>query len=401
MIPPRSPSRVACRIWIGAALVLLGVLLAQAETKALRSFGNDFTAYLDAARALAGGANPYLASERFPYSYPLALAWMLVPLLLVPIWLAAAAWFGVTLFAYWRVVNQSAAAGERRLTRCEAVALAVIVAVALLQIVQNELLNGQVNMAVAAIALGSIALSARGRPVPAALVWGLGVALKLFPLILVPWFLLRRRWTELCAGLLTAAALSLVPVLWVGTDAVRWTSDYLGRIVAGEAGAAHVPDFVHFNVAAAIARLAGFASTPAWLLLAASAVIVGLALAADIRRGRDGSLRSAVMYLSLVVLLSPKSETHHMVFTIPAVILLAVRTDPFRLKAEATGPHLGTGSRPPRGIHSVVSGFSRKVRLALLIALVAIFNVGFVTPAVRDPFLLFFALSIAAWSMVE
>lgn len=389
MIPPRSPSRVACRIWIGAAIVLGGILLAQAETKALRSFGNDFTAYLDAARALAGGGNPYLASERFPYSYPLTLAWMLAPLLFAPIWLAAAVWFGVSVFSYWRVVNHSAVAGAHRLTRCEAVALAVIVAVVLLQIVQNELLNGQINLAVAAIALGSIALSERGRPVPAAALWGLGVALKLFPLILVPWFLVRRRWTELFVGLLTAAVLCLLPVTWVGRDAVGWTMDYVARISAGQAGAAHVPDFIHLNVAWMIGHAAGFASTPKWLLLATAVVLAGAAIAADIRRGSSGGLHSAVMYLSLVVLLSPKSETHHMVFTIPAVILLAVRTHSFRLKAEAAGTD------------SVVAGLSRKGRLALLIILVAIFNIGFVTPAVRDPFLLTFALGIAAWSMAE
>ena len=370
MIPPRSPSRVACRIWIGAAIVLVGVLLVQAEGKALRSFGNDFTAYLDAARALAGGGNPYVASERFPYSYPLTLAWMLAPLLFVPIWLAAAVWFGVTMFSYWRVVNHSALAGPDRLTRCEVISLAVIVAVALLQIVQNELLNGQINLAVAAVALGSVALAERGRPIPAAMLWGLGIALKLFPLILAPWFLVRRRWTELFGGLLAAAVLCLLPVAWVGSDAVRWTIDYFGRISAGQAGATHVPDFIHLNVAWTIGHVAGFASTPAWLLLLTTVVLMGLAIAADIRRGRDGSLRSAAMYLSLVVLLSPKSETHHMVFTIPAVIVLAVRT-------------------------------ATMARLMALALLVLIFNVGFVTPAVRDPFLLIFALGIAAWSMVE
>jgi hypothetical protein len=370
VIPPRAPSRVACRIWIGAAIVLGGILLAQAETKALRSFGNDFTAYLDAARALAGGGNPYLASERFPYSYPLTLAWMLVPLLLAPIWLAAAVWFGATVFSYWRVVNHSAVAGAQRLTRCEPVALAVIVAVVLLQIVQNELLNGQINLAVAAIALGSIALSERRRPVAAAALWGLGVALKLFPLILIPWFLVRRRWTELFGGALAAAVLCLLPVVWVGPEAVRWTIAYFERIAAGQAGAAHVPDFIHLNVAWTIGHAAGFASTPAWLLLATAVVLVGAAIVADIRRGVSGGLHSAVIYLSLVVLLSPKSETHHMVFTIPAVILLAVRTATF-------------------------------ARLVALTLLVLIFNIGFVTPAVRDPFLLIFALGIAAWSMVE
>src|SRR5919107_1810454 len=97
--------RKDCVAWLAASVLLTAVLLVQAEAKALRAFGNDFTAYLDAARALAHGQNPYLASERFPYSYPLTLAWLLIPLSYCPVWLAAAAWFAVSGYSYWRVVN--------------------------------------------------------------------------------------------------------------------------------------------------------------------------------------------------------------------------------------------------------------------------------------------------------
>ena len=204
-------------------------------------------------------------------------------------------------------------------------------------------------MAVAAIALGSIALSERARPVPAAMLWGLGIALKLFPLILAPWFLVRRRWTELFGGLLAAAALSLLPVAWVGTEAVRWTLDYFERISAGQAGATHVPDFIHLNVAWMIGQLAGFASTPAWLLLATSVVLMGLAIAADIRRGRDGSLPSAVMDLCSWCYYPEVRDASHGVHH--------PRGDP--------------AGRPDRTM-------ARLVALALL---VLIFNVGFVTPA--------------------
>ena len=349
-------------------VVVGGVLLAQAETKALRSIGNDFTAYLEASRALAHGGSPYIESPMFPYSYPLTLAYLLIPLQVTPIWLAAALWFALTLCAFWIVIRQSSAAGGRELTTCESIALSVIVAIALLQILQNELLNGQINMVVAALSMRAVALSERRRPLPAAMLWALGIALKLFPLILAPWFLLRRRWTELGVGLLAAAALCLVPVLWVGTDAVQWTVDYFRKISGGEAGAVGVPDFIHLNVAAALARLAGFAATPPWLGIAIAGILVGAAMISDARHHLSRS--AAAAYLALVVLLSPKSETHHMVFTFPAVILLAVRA-------------------------------RTRARLIALGALVLIFNIGYVTPAVRDPFLLIFACGVAAWCMAE
>lgn len=369
----RAPSPWACRWWTAAAIVLATVLFAQAETKALRSIGNDFTAYLEAARALAAGGNPYLVSPMFPYSYPMTLAWLLIPLSVVPKALAAAAWFAISVFAFWRVVNEAAAAGDGPISRCAAIALAVVIAIALLQIVQNELLNGQINLAVAAASLAAVSLSERQRRVPAAALWGLGIALKLFPLILAPWFLLRRRWTELFGGIAIAAALCLVPVLWTGSDSVRWTLDYFRKIAGGEAGAVGVPDFIHLNVARAIAHAAGLASTPAWLMLATCAALVGTAIVLDARAGDADSARSrrrAIVYLSLVVLLSPKSETHHMIFSIPAVIVLAVRARTW-------------------------------IRFAALSILIVIFNVGYVTAAVRDLFLLTFSLGIAAWCMAD
>jgi len=355
---------------MGAAVLLAGVLLAQAETKALRSIGNDFTAYLEAAGALAAGADPYRVAPMFPYSYPLTLAWLLIPLRVAPIWLAAAVWFAISVFAYWRMVVHSASTDDRRATNCQAVAIGVVVAIVLLQIVQNELLNGQVNLVVCALSLAAVAASQRGMRMPAAVFWGAGIALKLFPLILGPWFLLRRKWIELFLGGVVAVILALVPVLWTGTEALRWTGEYLVKISGGEAGAVGARDFIHLNVAWAIGHYSGMPATPRWLLPVVALALVGWAMVRDWQRGLRHGVRAAAGYLALVVLLSPKSETHHMIFTIPAVIVLGVEA--------RTWP-----------------------RLLALATLIGIFNIGFVTAAVRDPFLQIFALGVAAWCIAE
>ena len=370
MTTDAPPPARACRWWIAAAIVLAGVLLAQAETKALRSIGNDFTAYLEAAGALARGANPYHVAPLFPYSYPLTLAWLLIPLRFAPIWLAAATWFIISAFAYWRVVMHSASARDRRPHYCQVAAIAVVVAIVLIQIVQNELLNGQVNLVVCAVSLAAIAASQRGRASTAALLWGAGIALKLFPLILGPWFLLRRKWIELLAGGAAAVVLALVPVLWTGADAVRWTGEYLVKISGGEAGAVGAKDFIHLNLAWAIGHYAGLPATPRWLPPVVAVALVGWAMVRDWQRGLADGVRAAAGYLALVVLLSPKSETHHMIFSIPAVIVLGVDAR--------------TSAR----------------RLALA-ALIVVFNIGFVTPSVRDPFLQLFAVGVAAWCITE
>jgi len=348
-----------------ACVLLVGVLLVQAEIKTLRSIGNDFTSYLTAARALTDHTNPYSIPSRFPYSYPLTLAWMLIPFLALPLWLAGAAWFGIGVWCFVYVVSASARAAGVRLTAWQTTVAAVFVGFALLQIVQNELLNGQVNLVVAALTLAAVLAVTRGARVLAAALWGLAVAIKLFPLILVPWFVLRRQWTALAAGLAIAAGLCLVPAAWIGFDAVSWTSDYFRSLVDGRAGA--VSDWIHLNLAWLIARLSGFAEPPLWLAGATAACLVAAMMLLDWRTRRArGETRSVVLYLLLVVLVSPKSETHHMVFTIPAVTALAVHA----------------------------SSAARWIGLA---ALIVIFNVGYVVAAVRDPFLLIFVLGTGIW----
>jgi hypothetical protein len=365
VIPSAPASRAVRAAWIAAAVIATSILLMQAEIKALRSIGNDFTAYLAAARALAAQQSPYDLPSLFPYLYPLTLAWLLIPFLLAPVWLSAAVWYWIAIASFAFVVRGSAAAAGAPATRWQVLILCMAIGVALVQIVQNELLNGQVNLVVAALSIAAVQASERRAPVRAAALWGLAVAIKLFPLILVPWFVLRGRWGALALGLAAAAVLSLLPVLWTGPIAIEWTAGYFNDLAAGRAMAR--PDWIHLNLASIIGHLVGFARTPLWLAGAVAAALVGGIMLLDWRtRGTVPEAAAALLYLLLVVLVSPKSETHHMVFTIPAVVALSVQ----RLT---------------------------KTRLAGLGLLAVVFNVGFEVAAVRDAFLLLYVVGTGAW----
>ena len=213
-----------------AALVATVVLGAQTWHKAFRADGNDLTSYLLSARALWDGQSPYGLETPFPYLYPLFLAFAIGPLTLLPYGAAVIAWFAASVAALGIVLKRWSHGSKL------AMAAAVLVT---FNIIQNNLLNGQVNflvvlcclLAVAAagppqgghyvLAVGaagppqgghSVGLATPRRRELVAGAWlGVGIAVKLMPALLVVYFLVRRRFLATLVALVSAVALALLP----------------------------------------------------------------------------------------------------------------------------------------------------------------------------------------------
>ena len=76
--------------------------------------------------------------------------------------------------------------------------------------------SAHLDLVLAALLLGSLALLERGRRVPAGIAWALAVTTKYTPLLLAPWLARRRAWTALAAGAVTIVLLYL-PFLGAGS----------------------------------------------------------------------------------------------------------------------------------------------------------------------------------------
>ena len=161
-----------------AAVVLLlvgGVVwCAQAIRKAERPSGNDLVSYLASSTALYSGSDPYNTGSQFPYIYPLLLATLIRPLAELPPRTVAVLWFMLSSVCLLYVVNAAARCPGRART-FGVLALAGVVAV-FGDVIQNELLNGQVNLLVLALVVASVRLANRPHAAPALL--GAAIALK-------------------------------------------------------------------------------------------------------------------------------------------------------------------------------------------------------------------------------
>jgi hypothetical protein len=313
--------------WLAA--IVATIFLAQTYQRSYRASGNDFSTYLAASRAFWSGESPYDLALPFPYVYPLLLAAVLGPLTLVPYWLAVLVWFllSVACLAYvvWAVVRVTITTGGGLPPPFAYAAGAGVVALHT-GIVQNNLLNGQVNLVLLALLVAAVRTSMRTRIAQPAGAVGSAIAVKLTPLAVLPYFVLRRRWGLVTAALAVALALGTIPALWLGPDGLPHAAGFLGRF-AGDAFASatfreHQP--LTFSVGGVLAVASGLSPLVASVL---GAIGVGVLVLVIEQRGRLAHQGAAAAwtyaaYLVAIPLVSPMSETHHLAFLIPAACLV-------------------------------------------------------------------------------
>lgn len=318
-----------------AALVIAGLLavifLVQTIGKAYRPQGYDFTTYLLSARALAAGQSPYGTAATFPYIYPMFPAMAFIPLAFAPYWLANVVWYAASVGALvWSMrltLGLSGAVGgsvdERRL-----LAPLVLLALLFLTPIQNHLLNGQINYIVLLLCLLFARAARDGRVMAAALFLGTAIATKLVPLIFAPYLLLRRRFGVLALALAGAAVFSFAPVVFLGKTIVPIYRDYLSRLTAHNERGALNAETVYFSLDGAVREALPVIASGSGvaLRLAAAALVMLPLLIVDLRLRRGGAHAdrwASGLYLVAILLIAPISETHHLAFLFPAIVLLA------------------------------------------------------------------------------
>ena len=185
----------------------------------------DFAPYYKGAAALARGLDPYALAvtdrlgeelgvtegKGMRYLYPPFFGLVAAPLALLPYPLAKAAWHGLGLASLAGAVLllpgallAAPAAWER--------GLVLFLAASFLPVVETLRL-GQVNLLLLLLLVLALRESVRGRDGRAGLAVGLAAAIKVTPALLLPLFLLRRRWKGLAIGVGAAAGLTLLGFL--------------------------------------------------------------------------------------------------------------------------------------------------------------------------------------------
>ncbi len=327
--PERAlPGRLGTRTARGIALAIFGlvaaVLLVQTLHKASRPGGYDFTSYLASARALWHGENPYLTDTPFPYIYPLTLAFALGPLTLIPPRLADGIWFALNLgavaWAVWLVLEANAPRlGVRRLGALSAPL--VLLFLLLLAPIQNNLLNGQVNPVVLLLCALFLRAYLRGSRLAAAAFLGLAAAIKLVPLVFLLFLLVRRDFRAFGLALLWTVFFCVLPAAAAGGRLFPWYRSYVHAFLLERAAGA-TSSSVYFTPAGFLTALVPDLAGRLWVSALSAFVVVVAVLLLDRDPERPAaSAWNFNLYLLAILLLSPMSERHHLLFLVPPAVL--------------------------------------------------------------------------------
>lgn len=301
---------------------------------------SDFASNIAAARALAAGTNPYEAdfaalhaavldipvSEGRPYfPHPPLGTLLLRPWAPLSFRAAALGWFSISLgllFILAVVLAEVAAgAGNARASRggpSGSIVAAIFVGLLVWPPTLYNLEKGQWSILLALLVALAWRSLARGRPGAAGTLAGLATALKIFPVLLAPYFLLRGR-RAFAWFAVTSSALFLLPAAVIGPTAVTgflrhseanlpYWETWLGVTYSIDGAAARLliggpwaRPIVH---APALAR--GLVGAVGLLLVAAAAWVAGRDQVSEEREGA----RFAV-FTTLLVLLNPLAMGHN------------------------------------------------------------------------------------------
>ncbi|MDN5931213.1 MAG: DUF2029 domain-containing protein [Pseudonocardia sp.] len=315
-LPATGPSLLAAVVVL-ASLVTAAVLhvrypdalVTMLPLTDMRDLHVDFDTFWHSAVALTQGADIYDTPAKLTNLNPPILTVLLVPFAALD---ALTAYRIFAVLAGMLVVG-SVLAVARELRLSPLVTVGAVLAVLASSPLHGTLVLGQIYpLLMVALVAGWIA-ERRGRPVPAAVLYGIAVALKpsLAPLLLLP--AVQRRWVPLRAGIASAAVTTLVGVLVAGpSSAVEWLTIALTEGVPDTVDNASFPGLaVRFDV------------SPVLGLVAGSAVLAGTLVWIGHHRDRidpAGTAPWAVVAAGL--LFSPISWHNYLLLLVPGVLVL-------------------------------------------------------------------------------
>jgi alpha-1,2-mannosyltransferase len=302
------------------------------------------------------------------FTYPPFAALVMAPMALLP--MMAAGWvntvisvFALTLILTWLLVP---IADRHGWPRWFLVAVAVPLAWAT-EPVRETLGFGQVNLLLAALIYADV-VALRNRSTVAAgnakevsggllrRLWtagtlagvgvGLAAAIKVTPALFIGYFVVTRQWRTAAVATGTALGATLVTFTVMGSDAATYFTSIMldtGRI--GEVDAT-----ANQSLAGLLARLYDSPTTPTLMWLAFALLLLAVGLTRAITAHQEGDEVAAFTIVGLTAnAVSPISWSHHLVFLVPALVIL-VDTALRRRSAARGFATRGMFTRGPAGI---------------------------------------------------
>ncbi len=220
---------------ISIVVLIIIVFLIQMYSKAYRGDGIDFTSYLLSSKAFLAGNNPYHTGSPFIYIYPLFLTSVLIPLTVLPYWLSLLIWFliGVLSFYLSIAIIIKLKKDEVHISQSQASGLLILLLIIFLSnILQNNLLNGQVNILVMLLSILFFYFFVENKLILASAFLAVAISIKIVPVIFLIVSIKKKNFPLLLYTFLFVLILCiLLPYLINGHNVFEYYQDYLNEFV--------------------------------------------------------------------------------------------------------------------------------------------------------------------------
>jgi hypothetical protein len=318
MRPPRARLLRAASV-----LILIGAAWA-AFTFRISSEMPDFDVYWRAAERALLGESLYRAEDgHYQFKYLPAFAVVVSPLRLVGEDAARALWFILSLGALAALVTLSLRLWPDR--SFSTALLAVLVIIVLGKFMARELLLGQANAVFGAVMAGSIVALSHGRERLGGALTGVGIVLKPYAVIFLPWILLRGRIGSIGAAAVTLAVALCLPILRYSPQrAIALHQQWWVTVRDSTEPNLLNPDNASWLAMYTRVFGAGGEARVAWLVTMLLVVLLLSWLWTQRRRVQAPERLEGAVLLMLVPLVSPQGWDYVLLLAAPAVVGLLV-----------------------------------------------------------------------------
>ncbi len=271
----------------------------------------------------ARAAEPLYRAEdqHYQFKYLPAFAVMAIPGGAVPLHIAKAVWYLASIALLGALVAASLSILPER--RKPVWMLATVTVLAMAKFFAHEVVLGQVNALLAVIVVAALVALRRGREGIAGLLIALAVVVKPYAVIFLPWLVARRRSASIVAVSVTMAAVLVLPAAIYGVAGSLAQHRAWWRTVS-ESTVPNLTNADNVSVAAMFTKWMGPGSAAAGLALATSLLVIAVAAAVFLMRGRvrfPEGLEGAVL-LTSIPLLSPQGWDYVFLVSTPGIMLL-------------------------------------------------------------------------------
>jgi hypothetical protein len=294
----------------------------------------DFEVYWKAASRAAHAELLYRPTDgHYQFKYLPAFAVLAIPLGRMPLSTAEIVWFATSVAL---LVTLLALAVRLPVERRKPVRwLVVLTVLAFGKFYAQELVLGQVNILFAVIATAAFLAMRSGREVSAGALVALGIVIKPYAVLFLPWLVARRRLPSVVSASVGLAVVLVLPAVlygWEGNSALHrewWRT-------VSETTAPNLSLYDNVSLAAMYFRWFGPGPLSGRLALGTAALL--LSLVALVFIGRRGIAFpegvEGAMLLTLMPLLSPQGWHYVFLIATPAIVYLANYEDllPRRLR---------------------------------------------------------------------